>query len=58
MSRIWIRYLSAKPSHDLLAGHATLRPPVLRRYAFIRAKCFPIFFKFSLFKFKEYYPDP
>ena len=24
MSRIWIRYLSAKPSPDLLAGHATL----------------------------------
>lgn len=35
MSRIWIRYLSAKPSPDLLAGHATLRLPVLRRYAFV-----------------------
>ena len=40
MSRIWIMYLSAKPSPDLLAGHATLRPPVLRRYAFVRAKFF------------------
>ena len=43
MSRIWIRYLSPKPSPDLLAGHATLCLPVLRRYAFVRAKFFPIF---------------
>ena len=57
MSRIWIRYLSPKPSPDLLAGHATLCLPVLRRYAFSEQNFF-LYFKFSLFKFKEYYPDP